>query len=233
MNLFYQPLIPEGIYYLDAVESRHCTKVLRKKNGDRIQITDGKGFLYHATITNADAHQCTFNVQEKTAESLRDYHIHIAISPIKNADRLEWFVEKAVELGVDEITLIECDHTEKAHVKSERLVKLAISAMKQSLKWTLPTISGPVNVSAFITNSTASSRFIAHVDPANPIHLIHIAPPYSHYLILIGPEGDFSADELTLALKNGFQAVSLGTSRLRTETAGLAACHVLNLVNTP
>jgi 16S rRNA (uracil1498-N3)-methyltransferase len=232
LNLFYQPLIPEGIYYLDAVESRHCTKVLRKKNGDRIQITDGKGHLYHATISNGDAHQCTFNVQEKIAASPRDYHIHIAISPIKNTDRLEWFVEKAVELGVDEITLIECDHTEKAHVKSERLVKLAISAMKQSLKWTLPTIAGPVNVSGFITNSTAPSRFIAHVDPANPVHLIHIAPPHSRYLILIGPEGDFSAEELALALKNGFQAVSLGTSRLRTETAGLAACHILNLVNT-
>lgn len=232
MNLFYQPLIPEGKYYLDPVESRHCTKVLRKKNSDRIQITDGKGFLYHAVITNADTSHCEFDIQDKIAAPQRDHYIHIAISPIKNADRLEWFVEKAVEFGVDEITLIECDHTEKTHVKTERLLKLAISAMKQSLKWTLPTISGPVKLSSLISDNAAASRFIAHVDPTNPTHLLHIAPPHSTYLILIGPEGDFSADELELAIKNGFQAVSLGTSRLRTETAGLAACHILNLVNT-
>ena len=233
MNLFYQPLIPEGKYHLDAVESKHCTKVLRKKNGDLIHITDGQGFLYNAIITKADNIQCSFEIKEKIAEPPRPYRIHIAISPIKNTDRLEWFVEKAVELGLDEITLIECYHTERTHVKPGRLEKLAISAMKQSLKLTLPLISGPVKFSHLIAGTTASSRFIAHVDPANPNHLIHIAPPFSTYLILIGPEGDFSKDELALALENNFKPVSLGTSRLRTETAGLAACHILNLVNTP
>jgi len=233
LNLFYQPLLPEGIYYLDAFESKHCTKVLRKKNGDAIHITDGKGFLYHAIITKPDSFQCTFEIQEKIAEPARGFRIHIAISPIKNPDRLEWFVEKAVELGVDEITLIECDHTERNHVKPERLEKLAISAMKQSLKWTLPKISGPIKLSELIKSSTASSKFIAHVNPENPKHLLHVAAPGSNYLILIGPEGDFSKDELLLAMGNNFNAVSLGTSRLRTETAGLAACHILNLVNTP
>lgn len=233
MNLFYQPLIPEGIHYLDAVESKHCTKVLRKKNGDRIQITDGKGFLYHAIITNADAGKCTFDTVGKVEGPRRDYHIHIAISPVKNDDRLEWFVEKAVEIGVDEITLIECHHTERSRVKTERLTNLAISAMKQSLKWTLPTISGPVKLSGLLASTTATKRFIAHVDPSNPVHLIKLAPAHSDYLILIGPEGDFSPDELESALDHGFQKVSLGTSRLRTETAGLAACHILNLVNTP
>jgi len=233
LNLFYQPLLPEGKFYLDSLESKHCTKVLRKKNGDYIQITDGRGLLYNAVITRADIHQCSFEVQEKLAESPRGFRIHIGISPIKNTDRLEWFVEKAVELGVDEITLIECHHTERSHVKPERLDKLAISAMKQSLKWTLPIISGPEKLSEFIKRSTASSKFIAYVDAENPNHLIHMAAPRSNYLILIGPEGDFSKDEVSLALENNFNPVSLGTSRLRTETAGLAACHILNLVNTP
>lgn len=232
MNLFYQPLLPEGIYYLDAFESKHCTKVLRKKNGDAIHITDGKGFLYHAIITKPDSFQCTFKIQEKIAEPVRGFRIHIAISPIKNPDRLEWFVEKVVELGVDEITLIECDHTERNHVKPERLEKLAISAMKQSLKWTLPKISGPIKLSELIKSSTDASKFIAHVNPENSKHLLHVASPDSNYLVLIGPEGDFSKDELLLAMGNNFKAVSLGTSRLRTETAGLAACHILNLVNT-
>jgi 16S rRNA (uracil1498-N3)-methyltransferase len=233
LNLFYQPLIPEGKYYLDDVESKHCTKVLRGKKGDLIHVTDGRGFLYHAVITNPDARQCEFDIREKIEEPRRDYRIHIAISPIKNSDRLEWFVEKAVELGVDEITFIECHHTEKTQVRSERLAKLAISAMKQSLKWTLPALSGPLKLSIVIANSTATVNFIAHVDPLNPSHLLKVAPPHSNCLILIGPEGDFSVDELVLAKENGFQNVSLGSSRLRTETAGLAACHILNLVNTP
>lgn len=233
MNLFYQPLIPEGNLYLDADESKHSAKVLRKKNGDLIEITDGKGFLYHALITKADIHQCHFEVREKIAVPSRNYHIHLAISPTKNTDRLEWFVEKAVEFGVDEITLIECDHTERSHLKLERLEKLAISAMKQSLKFTLPPISGPINLAEFIRNTTAAAKFIAYVDPENPLHLKNAAVPNSSYLVLIGPEGDFSNDELKLAQENNFQKVSLGSSRLRTETAGLAACHILNLVNTP
>jgi len=233
VNLFYQPLLPKGIHYLDASESKHSTRVLRKKKGDVIQITDGRGFLYHAHITIADAHQCQFEIIEKLAEPLRNYSIHIAISPTKNTDRLEWFVEKSVEFGVDEITLIECEHTESIHVKFERLEKLAISAMKQSLKLTLPSIFGPIKLQEIIANTSASSKFIAFVDGENPNFLQKVASRNSNYLVLIGPEGDFSSDELQLASENGFQKVSLGQSRLRTETAGLAACHILNLVNTP
>lgn len=233
MNLFYQPLIPEGIQYLDASESKHSTKVLRKKNGDSIEVTDGKGFLYHAVITKADVHQCFFEIREKIAEPPRNYSIHIAISPTKNTDRLEWFVEKAVEVGVDRITLVECDHTERIHLKFERLEKLAISAMKQSLKSTLPPISGPIKLTEIIRTATASAKFIAYVDPENPCHLKNAAAPNANYVVLIGPEGDFSNGELKLAQENNFQKVSLGSSRLRTETAGLAACHILNLVNTP
>ena len=233
MNLFYQPLIQEGIHYLDTAESKHSTKVLRKRIGDNLDITDGKGFLYHARITKADIHQCAFEITEKIASPPQDYSIHIAISPTKNTDRIEWFVEKVVEFGVDEITLIECDHSERMHIKLERLEKLAISAMKQSLKYKLPSISGPIEVSDIIRRATAPAKFIAHVDPKNPNHLKNLAAPTTQYLILIGPEGDFSEGELKLAAEHDFKKVSLGSSRLRTETAGIAACHILNLVNTP
>lgn len=203
------------------------------KVGDRIQITDGKGFLYNALITKADVNQCLFDIQETVQEPLRNYHIHIGIAPTKNADRLEWFVEKAVELGVDEITLINCEHSERTHLKFERLQKIAISAMKQSLRSTLPSISGPVELTEIMHVTSATGKFIACVDPKNPNHLKDIATANSTYLVLIGPEGDFSKNELQMASVYNFQRVSLGSLRLRTETAGLVACHILNLVNTP
>lgn len=233
MNLFYQPEIQQGVHYLDPTESKHCTKVLRKKAGDLIHITDGKGFRYDALITNADMHQCVFEIRETIPEVAKPYSIHIAISPTKHPDRLEWFVEKSVELGVDKITLIDCDHTERTHIKLERLEKLAISAMKQSLRFTLPFISGPDKIQDVINRADAASKFIAYVEPANPIHLKNVAKPNSDYLVLIGPEGDFSSEELKLTQEKKFVKVSLGTNRLRTETAGVAACHILNLVNTP
>jgi 16S rRNA (uracil1498-N3)-methyltransferase len=150
VNLFYQPLLPEGILYLDADESRHCIKVLRHNTGDVIHITDGKGFFYDAVITKADDRQCTFRIQEKSAQPVRDYTIHIAISPTKNADRIEWFVEKAVELGVDIVSIINCENTERTYLKKERLEKVAVSAMKQSLKATLPRIEGLLEFDAIV-----------------------------------------------------------------------------------
>jgi 16S rRNA (uracil1498-N3)-methyltransferase len=132
VNLFYQPQLPQGILHLDADESRHVVKVLRKKQGDCIRVTDGKGFFYDVVIDQADPRHCTFDVTKKIQAPSRNFIIHIAISPTKNADRIEWFVEKSVEFGIDEITLLECDHTERQHFKVERLEKMAISAMKQS-----------------------------------------------------------------------------------------------------
>jgi len=232
VNLFYQPLLPEGIFYLDPDESRHVVKVLRKKKNDLIRITDGKGSFYEASITHPDSHQCTFDVRKKFAEPKKDFTIHIAISPTKNADRIEWFVEKAVELGIDEITFIECEHTERQHLKMERLEKMAISAMKQSLKASLPLINPPANFRNIIIASHTSEKYIAYVDNDNPSHLKNLVKPGSSYLVLIGPEGDFSEEELILAEARGFNKVSLGPGRLRTETAGMAACHILNLANT-
>jgi 16S rRNA (uracil1498-N3)-methyltransferase len=235
VNLFYQPHLSEGVLHLDADESRHAVKVLRKKQGDPITVTDGKGFFYEATITNTDSRACSFDILKKTAAPARNFTIHIAISPTKNSDRIEWFVEKAVEIGIDEITLLNCDHTERQHLKVERLEKMAISALKQSLKAKLPLIHPLVNSRKFIQASTSSnvSRYIAHVDHTNPDQLKNLVSPGSSYLVLIGPEGDFSSEELTLAETHAFKKISLGPSRLRTETAGLAACHILNLANTP
>jgi 16S rRNA (uracil1498-N3)-methyltransferase len=232
VNLFYQPRIPEGILYLDEDESRHCIKVLRRKKGDTLHITDGCGIFYNARITSEDISKCTFEITSTIKDSQRDFKVRIAISPTKNADRIEWFIEKAVELGVDSITLIDCKHTERTHIKLDRLLKVAVSAMKQSVKARLPKIDSLTHVDAFIKSATSEGKFIAYVDAANPVHLKDAAKANQDCIVLIGPEGDFSVDELQLALENGFQKVSLGASRLRTETAGLAACHILNLINS-
>jgi 16S rRNA (uracil1498-N3)-methyltransferase len=231
LNLFYQPEVASGKLYLDLEESRHCSKVLRKKAGDDIQVTDGAGTLYHAKLTESKIERCSFKIESTEKERTRDFRIHIGIAPTKNPDRTEWFVEKAIEIGVDEISFVLCDKSERAALKTDRLEKLAISAMKQSLRYTLTKIDHMVLLKDFITETKASSKFIAYVDQTNPDHLIKSAPAKNSYIILIGPEGDFSKKELELAIEHGYKKVSLGTNRLRTETAGLAACHILNLVN--
>jgi 16S rRNA (uracil1498-N3)-methyltransferase len=232
LNVFYQPDISKGILYLDATESRHVVKVLRKKRGDIIQLIDGKGSRYTAQITVADADQCAFEILDTQQTSRRAYRVHIAISPIKNTDRLEWFVEKSIEFGVDEITLLLCEHTEKQYTKKERLEKIAVSAMKQSLTLMLPRLHGPLSFKEFVAQSFTGGKFIAHVDQQNQTHLQSVITPGSANVILIGPEGDFSSREIELASEHNFIKVSLGESRLRTETAGIAACHIVNLVNT-
>ena len=232
-NLFYQPHIPDGILYLDSEESRHCVKVLRKKPGDLIFVTDGKGFFYECIITKAEASQCAFDIRHRQAAAKRNYYIHLAISPTKNADRIEWFVEKATELGIDKITFIECRNTERSFIKTERMMKVAVSAMKQSMKAVLPLIADELHqFTEVVENCEQSVKCIAFVDATNPVHLKDVAPARTSYCVLIGPEGDFSADELKTAADRGFKKVSLGQSRLRTETAGMAACHILNLVNS-
>jgi len=232
LNLFYQPLLPEGVFHLDADESKHAVRVLRKNVGDVIRLIDGKGIFYDASITKADPAKCQFTITSQTAEAKNNYSIHIAISPTKNTDRIEWFVEKAVEIGVDKITLIACQKSERVHLKTERLERVAVSAMKQSLKATLPQINGIIKLNDVIRQSTEHEKFIAYVDQTNPDHLKNMITHDASYLVLIGPEGDFSETELTLALQYNFKKVSLGKSRLRTETAGMAACHILNLFNS-
>lgn len=230
-NLFYQPDLPNGTLYLDPEESRHCIKVLRKRNGDSIHVTDGKGTLYNCTITDARPERCTFVIESSEQEKQKSFRIHIAIAPTKNPDRTEWFVEKAIEIGVDEITFVTCDNSERASVKLERIEKLALSAMKQSLKFTVCKINNIKPLRDCISQADEQQKFIAYVDQANPDELFKLAVRDQSYRVLIGPEGDFSPGELTLALEHGFKKVALGPSRLRTETAGIAACHTLNLIN--
>lgn len=230
MQLFYQPEINKGLLQLDPEESRHCVKVLRKREGDKITVVDGDGNFYEVAIVDADPRKCTFTVLSVHKEEKRPFSIHIGIAPTKNADRIEWFVEKAVELGVDEVTFLQCEHSERVKINLERLLKKAVSAMKQSVKASLPQLNEIMPFEEFAQKAGAQ-KFIAYVDQDNPNHLKDMATSKMDYLVMIGPEGDFSAKEVEMARSAGWVAVSLGKSRLRTETAGLAACHILNLLN--
>lgn len=230
MNLFYQPEVPAGVHSLDEDESRHAIKVLRLTEGSLIDVTDGKGTLYQCRISKADARKCGFDIISKTTQKPKPHFIHVAIAPTKNADRIEWFVEKAVEIGIDQISFVLCQKSERKNLNIDRIEKLAISAMKQSQQSALPLLT-PLRPFNAVVADPADQKFIAYVDQENPDHLKDLVTRQNRYLILIGPEGDFSKEELALAQQQQFSKVSLGPNRLRTETAGLAACHILNLIN--
>lgn len=229
MQLFYEPSLADGAFELNEEESRHAVKVLRLSSGSNIWLTDGQGSFYEAVITEANAKKCGLEIV--STEKVEDHprYRHLSIAPTKNIDRLEWFVEKAVEFGVDRISPIICHHSERKVVKTERLERKAVSAMKQSLKAWCPRIDEAVSFESFIKEVESEHRFIAYVDQQNPVLLKDQIQSTGNHLILIGPEGDFSEDEVILAEQAGFQKVSLGPSRLRTETAGIAAVHLLNL----
>lgn len=231
MNLFFEAGIQHGNLALGEEESKHAIQVLRLRQGDPISITDGKGGLYHAVIVDPDPRHCQFTIVQKKSHPVPSFHIHIAISPTKHPDRLEWFVEKSVEAGVHRITPMLCAKTERRSVRIDRLEKVSVSAMKQSLRLFSPEIT-PVKKFDDVLVSDARQKFIAHVgnDTSVP-HLYMSAQPGTTYLVLIGPEGDFTPDELRAAQHNGFLQTSLGDSRLRTETAGILACHTLALRN--
>ena len=229
--LFYQPDIDLGLLYLSEDESRHVVRVLRSENGDELDLTNGKGGFFKIRITKADPHKCLFEIVERKNIPKRSYSIHIAIAPTKNADRMEWFVEKAVELGIDKISFMLCKTSERKSINMERVEKIAISAMKQSGQCWLPELTAMRPFKELLT-TVCSEKFIAYVDQSNPHHLKSLAISSQDYLVLIGPEGDFSKEELQSAEKTGFLKVSLGSNRLRTETAGVATCHILNLVNS-
>lgn len=212
-------------------ESKHAVKVLRLQNGDSIELIDGEGGLYHATITDNHPKRCAFRVDCVNQEPERTAKIHIAIAPTKNLDRIEWFVEKAVEIGVDEISFLLCSNSERKVLKLDRIEKKAISAMKQSLKARKPKLNDLIPYPDFISNLKGPQKFIAYVDFENPRQLQDEIQAGQSVCVLIGPEGDFSNEELTAAEKYGFKKVGLGKSRLRTETAGIVACHIHALVN--
>ena len=228
MQLFYLEN-PEKDIILSAEESKHATKVLRKKEGDILNFTDGKGTFYKAEITVADTRKCRLKVvSTEQKPKQHNYHLHIAIAPTKNMDRYEWFLEKATEIGIDEITPIICEHSERKVLKTERCNRILLSAMKQSLKFHLPKLNEAISLKDFLKQDFEGAKYIAHCEDGEKKEL-KIVNKTEKYLILIGPEGDFSPNEIKLALQNQFKAVSLGTSRLRTETAGLVAVHTIKL----
>lgn len=234
MQLFFTTSIVDGIATLPEEEARHCYLALRKKAGDLIHIVDGQGGFYQAEIIAIDKKDCQARMVEYQAEyGKRDYRIHLAVAPTKNMDRIEWLLEKATELGIDEVTLLLCDHSERRQVKMERLEKLLIAAMKQSVQAYLPRLNPLMAFGDFIRQNKGLDQqsFIAHCHPAEKGRLKDNYLPGHGVCMLIGPEGDFSTDEVALALANGFFPISLGTVRLRTETAGLVALHSVHFMN--
>ena len=228
MQLFYLENAKDEII-LNAEESKHATKVLRKKEGDILNFTDGKGAFYKAEITFADIRKCRLKVvSTEQKEKQHNYHLHIAIAPTKNMDRFEWFLEKATEIGIDEITPIICSRSERKVIKTERCNRILLSAMKQSLKFHVPKLNEAISLNDFIKQDYEVTKYIAHCEDGKKKELKTVNKT-EKTLILIGPEGDFTQKEIDLVLQNKFKEVSLGTSRLRTETAGIVAAHTINI----
>ena len=231
MNLFYTPKINSEIYILDQDESRHCIKVLRLKIGDEIFLTDGKGNLFKCELIEDNPKKCTVRVVDIQKEyEKREVKIHLAVAPTKNISRFEWFLEKATEIGVDEITPIISEHSERKIIKPERLNKVITAALKQSLKAYHPVLNEMKKFKEFIDIDFAGEKYIGFCED-NPELLKKIYPKGKDALILIGPEGDFSKKEIQIAKQKGFIPISLGDSRLRTETAAVVACHSINFMN--
>ena len=233
MQLFYNPNISENDvnFSFDKDESRHIAKVLRKTIGDTLHITNGNGWLFEAEITLADQKHCTVSILSKNLQPKRNYYLHLAVAPTKMNDRYEWFLEKATEIGVTTITPIICDHSERKVVKIERFEKIIQSAMKQSLQCYLPKLNTPVTFKEFINRDFNSHLFIAHCEETDKTSLKSQLKPSSDVTILIGPEGDFSVKEIEMALQHHYIPVTLGETRLRTETAAIAACHSVAFLN--
>ena len=235
MNLFYAPDIAQTLT-LPEEESQHCAKVLRMKAGERIHIIDGVGGLYEAEILESHPKRTQVSILSEQHEyGRRPFRLHLAVAPTKNIDRFEWFVEKATEIGFDELTPLCCRYSERKIIKPERIEKILVSAAKQSLKAYVPRLNPMTTFKDFINNSSSltphSSLFIAHCYDQPKQHLLHVCPSASDVVVMVGPEGDFSEEEVELALRNSFQAITLGESRLRTETAGVVACHLVTIAN--
>lgn len=231
MHVFYTPDI-QNRAELPAEEAAHAVRVLRLQAGDEVTLTDGKGNFYRAEISVASNKRCLVNILEtQPQEPLWQGHLHIAMAPTKNMDRTEWFAEKATEIGFDELTFLNCRFSERKVIKTERIQKILVSAIKQSLKARLPLLNEMTDFDKFVRQPFNGQKFIAHCYEGEKPLLRDVSKRGQDALVLIGPEGDFSEEEVKLAIEQGFQPISLGRSRLRTETAALVACHILNLQN--
>jgi len=234
MSIFYAPDIAGDTYILNEEESRHAQKVLRLEVGDVVTLTDGKGHLMKARIASFTGKKCLLHVLETIAQAKnRSFHLHLAVAPTKNLNRFEWFLEKVTEIGVDSITPIISEHSERRVLKKERLQKIIVAAMKQSQQAFCPELNDLISVGDFLNFqfATDAQKLVAHCIDSAKTDISEVSHPHENWVILIGPEGDFSIKEVQMAQNAGFAPISLGSSRLRTETAAVVACHSVNILN--
>jgi len=231
MHLFYSTTILHNQIELDKDESRHLSKVLRLTNGDAVVVVDGEGNWYNCQIAEAHGKKALLNIIQQE-DRLEEFNVEIASAPTKNLSRWEWFLEKSTEIGIDAIHPISTFHSERKVLKRERQERILVSAMKQSYKAKLPHLSDMQKLEEFIKLDFDGEKYIAHCEEGLPkMKLNSIHPKGKKALILIGPEGDFSKEEILAATAAGFRPISLGKSRLRTETAALVACHTIHLIH--
>lgn len=233
MQLFYFPAVKsqDKQFFFDKDESKHIVKVLRKKTGDILHVTNGLGFLFKTEIISESPSKCEVKVLEEFHQEQPKFGLHLAVAPTKMNERYEWFLEKATEIGIQEITPIICDHSERTVAKTERFQKVLLSAMKQSNQLFLPKLNEPISFAQLVKQPFVGQKMIAHCEETSKKSLKTSLKTQESALILIGPEGDFSTSEINLALAQGFQPVTLGKTRLRTETAALVACHTFVICN--
>lgn len=234
MNYFFQPTLDQSVSQvsLSPEESRHIVKVLRQKEGDILHVTNGKGYLFAIEITLADPKGCRGRIVGTEKKIPPRFALHLAVAPTKRLERFEWFLEKATEIGVSEITPIICHRSERRNASADRLQRVVQEAMKQSLRTYLPRLNPEVRFADFLAGQHPSLSFIAHCEDDEKMDLKRRVAPDKDVVVLIGPEGDFTREEIEAAYARGFLPVSLGESRLRTETAALVACATVNLINS-
>lgn len=233
MQLFYNASINESTetFSFDKEESKHIIKVLRKKDGDILFVTNGLGFLFKTEIILASDSKCTVQMVSFDKAPTPNFKLHLAVAPTKMNDRYEWFLEKATEIGIHEITPIICDRSERKVINKERFEKILLSAMKQSNELFLPKLNPAISFKEFVKQKNKGLQLIAHCEETDKKTLKSILQSNTDVTVLIGPEGDFSEKEITLALDQNYVPVSLGNTRLRTETAAVVACHSVVFFN--
>lgn len=232
MNIFIAEII-DGHAILNKEESLHCTKVLRKKAGEQVRLIDGKGSFYDAELLEVNEKQCKAKIiRTEQGEAKRNYYLHLAISPTKQNERLEWMLEKCVEIGIDEITFLKCKNSERTVIKTERMKKIVESAVKQSLQAWIPKVNELIPFKELVKSEKEELKLIAHCATGEKQGLKDLPFKNKKTVILIGPEGDFAQEEIDSAISHSFRPVSLGTTRLRTETAGLYACQAFSILNS-
>lgn len=249
IRYFYAPEL-ESLQELPHDEAAHCVRVLRLQTGDEIHLTDGKGLFCRAVITTVTSKRCAFEIKEKKClEPEWKGMVSLAVAPTKNMDRMEWLAEKATEIGLDNLVFLNCRNSERRIVKTERVEKIVVSAMKQSHKAYKPTVTEMTDFQTFVKQSVSGQKFIAHCYDESDVagdekqeeskrmtagkpFLMDVLDANQDAVVLVGPEGDFSIEEVRFALRHGYQSVSLGKSRLRTETAALVAVHLMHIAHS-